>query len=357
MSPGGTLTTLYVFCSLPGCADGEQPVAGLIQGSDGNFYGTTQIGGADNEGTVFKLTPGGALTTLYSFCSHASCADGEEPLAGVTEGTNGNFYGTTILGGISNLGTVFRLALTSSTTPPVIDPSGIVSSASFQSGIAPGSWITIFGTNLSAVAHTWADAIVDGNLPTSLYGVKVNVGSEPGYISYISPTQINVLAPSNLGTGTVPITLTNQNGTSTAVTASVQPVQPAFFQWGNYAVATTQDYSPAVKNGTLPGVISAPAKPGNVIILWGTGFGPTSPSAPGGVEVPSDTIYYTANPVAVTVGGIAATVYGAALAPGYAGLYQVAIQIPTSLADGDYPVVATVLGATSPSTTLITVQD
>jgi uncharacterized protein (TIGR03437 family) len=103
--------------------------------------------------------------------------------------------------------------------------------------------------------------------------------------------------------------------------------------------------------------MTAPAKPGEVIILWGTGFGPTSPSAPAGLEVPSSTTYYTANTVTVTVGGTAAAVYGAALTPGYAGLYQVAIQIPTSLADGDYPVVATVLGAQSPLTVLITVQD
>jgi len=104
-------------------------------------------------------------------------------------------------------------------------------------------------------------------------------------------------------------------------------------------------------------VTTAPAKPGDVIILWGTGFGPTSPSAPAGVEVPSITTYNTASPVTVTVGGLPATVYGAALAPGYAGLYQVAIQIPSSLASGDFPVIAKVSGSQSPSTTLITVQD
>ena len=130
----------------------------------------------------------------------------------------------------------------------------------------------------------------------------------------------------------------------------------AFFQWGSYAVATHLNYSFAVKNGTFSGP-TTPAKPGEVIILWGTGFGPTNPLAPVGVEVPSGTTYYTANPVTVTVGDTSATVYGAALSPGYAGLYQVAIQIPTSLANGDYPVTATVLGVQSPLTTLITVQE
>ena len=93
-----------------------------------------------------------------------------------------------------------------------------------------------------------------------------------------------------------------------------------------------------------------------MIILWGTGFGPTSPSAPAGVETPATTTYNTATPVSVTVGGKPATVYGAALTPGCAGLYQVAIQIPASLANGDYPVSASISGTQSPATILITVQ-
>ena len=244
----------------------------------------------------------------------------------------------------------------SGTGAPAIASGGIVNGASFQAGIAAGSWITIKGTNLSSVTDTWANAIVNGSLPTSLDGVKVSVGGEPAYIAYVSPTQINAVAP-NVATGTLPVTVTNSGGTSAPVNVVAQAAQPSFFQWpGNYAVATTQDYNLAVKNGTFPGVTTTPAKPGEVIILWGTGFGPTSPAAPAGVEVPSSKTYNTANTVNVTVGGKTATVYGAALAPGFAGLYQVAIMIPASLANGDYPVVASVSGAKSPSTTLITVQ-
>jgi uncharacterized protein (TIGR03437 family) len=233
--------------------------------------------------------------------------------------------------------------------------TAVVNGASFQYGIVPGSWITILGTDLSSTTDTWANAIVNGNLPTGLDGVGVSVGGLPAYIDYISPTQINAIAP-NVGTGTAPVTVTNSSVTSLAVAAVSQTAQPAFFQWGNYAVATRQDYSLAVKNGAISGVTTVPAKPGDVIILWGTGFGPTSPAAPVGAEAPLSPTYYTANQVTVTVGSAAATVYGVALAPGYAGLYQVAIQIPTSLANGDYPVVATVSGQGSPSTTLITVQ-
>ena len=355
ITPGGALTTLYSFCFLPGCADGAQPRAGLIQASDGNFYGTTS-GDGINGGTVFEITLAGTFTILYSFCPQAVCADGSDP-TGVIQGSDGNLYGTTSAGGASGDGTVFKLALASSTTPPAVNQrGGVLNGASFQTGTVPGSWITIYGTNFSSTANTWTSAIVNGKLPPSLGGVKVTVGGEPAYISYISPAQINAVAP-NVGTGPVSVTVTNSRGTSDAITTTAQAVQPAFFLWGRYAVATTLDYTLAVKNGTFPGLTTTPAKPGEVIVLWGTGFGPTSPPAPIGVEAPSSPTYYTANTVGVTVGGKTATVYSAVLAPGFAGLYQIAIQIPASLANGDYPVVAKISGAQSPSTTLITVQE
>ena len=108
----GTLTTLYNFCALTGCADGTNP-SGLIQATDGNFYGETFAGGANCTnifppgcGTVFKITAGGALTTLHTF----DRADGFEPTSGLIQGTDGNFYGTTIGGGANLEGTVFRLS-------------------------------------------------------------------------------------------------------------------------------------------------------------------------------------------------------------------------------------------------------
>ena len=78
----GMLTTLYLFCSQNGCTDGGEAIAGLVQATDGNFYGTTQIGGANNDGTLFKITPTGTLTTLYSFCNQNDCMDGAEPCRG-----------------------------------------------------------------------------------------------------------------------------------------------------------------------------------------------------------------------------------------------------------------------------------
>src|SRR5208282_6384104 len=90
------LTTLLSFDG----ANGAYPFRTfLIQGTDGNFYGTTSGGGVYDQGTAFKVTPGGTLTTLYTFCSQINCTDGAEPDAGLVQGTNGNFYGTTVNGG------------------------------------------------------------------------------------------------------------------------------------------------------------------------------------------------------------------------------------------------------------------
>jgi uncharacterized repeat protein (TIGR03803 family) len=117
----GTLTSLYSFCSLSGCTDGAYPSAGLVEATDGNLYGTTSASGANGAGgTVFRITPSGALTTLYSFCSQTNCTDGANPLAALIQATDGNFYGTTYQGGaglsIPNSGTVFTITLSGALT-------------------------------------------------------------------------------------------------------------------------------------------------------------------------------------------------------------------------------------------------
>ena len=106
VTPTGTLTTLYSFCAQTKCTDGAFPVAGLVLGTDGNFYGTTAYGGdSDSDGTVFKITSGGTLTTLHTFDS----TDGAYPYAALVQATNGNFYGTTSYGGANGYGTVFEI--------------------------------------------------------------------------------------------------------------------------------------------------------------------------------------------------------------------------------------------------------
>ena len=128
VTPGGQLTTLYTFCLQSGCPDGATPWAGLALGTDGNFYGATYYGGnrtvssciLDGCGTLFQITPSGTFTSLYTFCSNQACPEGAEPFGGLLQATDGNFYGTTSLGGlevydcnnaIQGCGTVFRLSM------------------------------------------------------------------------------------------------------------------------------------------------------------------------------------------------------------------------------------------------------
>jgi uncharacterized repeat protein (TIGR03803 family) len=108
LAPAGKLSTLYSFCSQANCADGSHPNP-LIQANDGNLYGTTQGNGSNNGGTVFKLTTGRVLANLYAFCAQPSCADGAGPMAGLMQASNGDFYGTTAFGGSESEGTVFEI--------------------------------------------------------------------------------------------------------------------------------------------------------------------------------------------------------------------------------------------------------
>jgi uncharacterized repeat protein (TIGR03803 family) len=110
ISPSGTLSPVYSFCSLASCADGENPYTSLIQATNGDLYGATYSGGASNNGTLFKVTTSGTLTTLYNFCSLASCADGSGPEGQLAVDGAGNIYGTANEGGASNFGTVFKFS-------------------------------------------------------------------------------------------------------------------------------------------------------------------------------------------------------------------------------------------------------
>jgi uncharacterized repeat protein (TIGR03803 family) len=110
VTPTGKLTILYSFCPQSNCPDGFAPQSTLAVDLVGNFYGVTPGGGAQNQGTIFRVTPKGKLTTLYSFCALINCADGQIPTGGLVRGIDGNFYGTTKIGGPNKgFGTIFRI--------------------------------------------------------------------------------------------------------------------------------------------------------------------------------------------------------------------------------------------------------
>jgi uncharacterized protein (TIGR03437 family) len=153
------------------------------------------------------------------------------------------------------------------------------------------------------------------------------------------------------------VTVTTAGGTSPTFMVTSKEYGPAFFQWPNsQPIATRLDYTDAVKDGTFSGVSTVPAKPGETIVLWGTGFGPTDPIAAPGVQVPSDKTYSTTTLPKVTIDKVSAKVYGAALAAGFTGLYQVAIQVPESIRDGDWPIQASIGGVESPTGVVLTVH-
>jgi uncharacterized repeat protein (TIGR03803 family) len=121
ISPEGLLKTLYNFCSILTssgyCADGNEPLSTLVLARNGSFYGTTYGGGTSAEGSIFEITPSGTLTTLYSFCALPNeqyCSDGVQPVAGLVLGSDGNLYGTTSGGGQQDVsaGTVFKITPT-----------------------------------------------------------------------------------------------------------------------------------------------------------------------------------------------------------------------------------------------------
>jgi uncharacterized repeat protein (TIGR03803 family) len=165
ITPGGTLTSLYSFCALSNCTDGSLPYdwAGLIQ-VNGSLYGTTGYGGTDNRGTVFKITTKGKLTTLYNFCSEASCKDGAEPYAGLVEGTDGNLYGTTTSGAANGYGAIIRITTSGTLTTlySFCPKSGCTDGAFPGAGLIQATDGNFYGTTLSGGANNNSACSVEG---------------------------------------------------------------------------------------------------------------------------------------------------------------------------------------------------
>jgi uncharacterized repeat protein (TIGR03803 family) len=191
----GELTTIYNFCSKVNCSDGADPTSGVIQATDGNFYGVTQSGGLPSTvcpfsgcGTLFRLTPAGKLTTLYRFCSQSNCVDGAIPVAALTQTTDGSFYGTTAWGGgssncsegalVGGCGTIFH----------------------FSIGLAP------FVKTLPTTGKVSENIIIFGSELTDTTEVSFNGTS--AVFQVLSSNKIEATVPIGATTGTIEVTTT-----------------------------------------------------------------------------------------------------------------------------------------------------
>jgi uncharacterized repeat protein (TIGR03803 family) len=169
ITSGGTLTTLHNFAGYP--TDGATPEAPLVQATNGTFYGTTYGGGVNGSGTVFSITSGGTLTTLYSFCFQSGCTDGEYTSGGLVQATSGTLYGTTYEGGASNDGTIFSLTVGLGPFVKTLPTSGKV-----------GAAVTILGTNLTGAT-------------------SVSFNGTAATFTVVTGTEIRTTVPSSATTG------------------------------------------------------------------------------------------------------------------------------------------------------------
>jgi uncharacterized repeat protein (TIGR03803 family) len=175
ITPSGTLTTLHSFCY---CTGGANPYAGLVQATDGNFYGTTETDGAHHGGTIFKITPKGKLTTLYNFCSQSGCTDGENPYATLVQDTDGTFYGTTASGGTNGYGTVFSLSVGLGPFVETQTTSGKV-----------GAAVKILGTDLTGATSVTFNGTAATFTVVSRYLITTTVpaGASTGKVQVVIP--------------------------------------------------------------------------------------------------------------------------------------------------------------------------
>ena len=226
---------------------------------------------------------------------------------------------------------------------PVAAPAStvraVVDAAGFQPAVASGAWVTILGSGFTAAPQSWTPGPADQQLPTSLGGVSVTINGNPAYVDYISPSQINVIAPDDPALGPVAVQVTTAQGNSYPGAAVKKRMTPEFFVWTsngtNYAAARHAD-------GTLVGPAgsgSRPALVGEEIELYATGFGPTNPPVSPS-QLISQAVPLAGTPT-VSIGGVSAVVYAANLVE--AGLYQLNVTIPPVPA-GDQQVQAQIAG-------------
>jgi uncharacterized protein (TIGR03437 family) len=245
-------------------------------------------------------------------------------------------------------------------------------SNSNQAPISPNAFFTIFGANLSGPAGPWDNAFTNNFAPRNLNNVRVLIDGQEAFLSFTRTDQLNVLAPDNVAEGPVSVVVESNGVRSTPVTVQARRLNPSLFlfgpQNGRYAASTANDGSAYIAppnlfgtGGVLFGLPIRPARPGEFIVFYANGLGPTAPAIPAGqIPPPRDGAYPLLNPVEVRLtaqtGGASATVVPVyAGLSGFPGLYQVVFQTP-NLPNGEYQAILSIGGVTSPAGVFLAIQ-
>jgi uncharacterized protein (TIGR03437 family) len=250
-------------------------------------------------------------------------------------------------------------------TLPSISSGGVVSASAFGafSAVAPGSYIEIYGRNLAPDTRGWSSADFTGvNAPTSLDGTSVTIGGQPAYVAYISPEQVNVQAPSDIGPGSQALIVKTSAGASNTYQVTVNATEagllaPASFNIAGrqYVAALFQDGAFALPPGAIAGVNSRRAQPGDTLTLYGVGFGTVNPNIPAG-QIAEGTSALSL-PFHVNFGSTAASVSYAGLAPQLVGLYQFNVVVPNVATSDAVPLTFTLNGQEGTQTLYTSVQN
>jgi uncharacterized protein (TIGR03437 family) len=248
---------------------------------------------------------------------------------------------------------------------PTIFNGGVVTADQFGEfvALAPGTFIEIYGANLATASRPWELSDFNGNeAPIKLNGTSVTVNGQPAFVSYISPGQVNVQVPSNIPTGVLLLQVTSPGGTSGAYQVVVNAIEPGLFAPQIFNVSGVQyagaydnnnDNALAFPTGTVAGVNSQPAKPGDVLTFYGVGFGPVT------TNIPAGQVAQGLNSLAsfsMSIGGVEAQVQYAGLAPDYVGLYQFNVVVPAIPANNAAPVTFSVNGTAGTQALYVAVE-
>jgi uncharacterized protein (TIGR03437 family) len=252
-----------------------------------------------------------------------------------------NFTGGTI--GEQHLIRVTSISVLDAVLPKI---TSVITASAFGgfNSAAPGSYIEIYGSDLAgAPGRAWAGGdFTSGRAPTSLEGVSVTIGGVPAFVSFVSPGQINVQVPDGLaGGGEAPIVVTNRSGRSESAFLTIWPnaagllAPPAFKLGDKQYVVAVRPNGEFVTNGSIPGIAAAPAKPGETIIVYGTGFGPVTPSTAVIAGQISQGQSSVTTPLEFQIANAVAQAGYAGLAPGQVGVYQFNLTVPQDAQTGD----------------------